>query len=157
MNTAVFGKTMENARNRANISLAPNDRRAIKLFSKINYKGCSYINGVYLSELYQKKIFYDKPIYVGTAILDLSKVCMMDHHYNVMEKSFPGRHNLIYSDTDSLVYSIRCDDIYKWMNENLSPFDLSATVRPEMQDNTNKKVIGRMKVINSLSQQSFLH
>ena len=145
MNNAVFGKTMENVRNRANISLAPNDRRAIKLFSKINYKDCSYINGAYLVELYQKKIVYDKPIYVGTSILDLSKVCMMDYHYNVMEKSFPGSYNLIYSDTDSLVYSIRCDDIYKWMNENRSHFDLSETVRPEMQDNTNKKVIGKMK------------
>ena len=69
----------------------------------------------------------------------------MDYHYNVMEKSFPDSYNLIYSDTDSLVYSIRCDDIYKWMNENRSHFDLSETVRPEMQDNTNKKVIGKMK------------
>ena len=87
MSNAVFGKTMENVRNRPTISLAPNDRRAIKLFSKMSYKDCSYMNGAYLIELYQKKIVYDKPIYVGTSILDLSKVCMMGYHYNLMEQS----------------------------------------------------------------------
>ena len=135
---------MENVKNRVDIRLSPNDEHAIKQFSKINYKDSKYINGFYLVELYKRKITYDKPIYVGTSILDLSKVCMMDYHYNVMEQSFPGSYNLIYSDTDSLVYSIRCDDIYKWMNENRSHFYLSETVRPELQDNTNKKVIGKM-------------
>ena len=42
---------------------------------------------------------------------------MMDFHYNVIEKQFHGKYNLIYSDTDSFVYRIEHPDIYKWINE----------------------------------------
>jgi hypothetical protein len=38
--------------------------------------------------MFKNNIEMDKPIYVGTSILDLSKLCMMDFHYNVIEKSF---------------------------------------------------------------------
>jgi hypothetical protein len=57
---------------------------------------------LHLIEMYRKEVVYDKPIYIGTSILDLSKVCMMDFHYNVIHKNFKGRYNLVYSDTDSL-------------------------------------------------------
>ena len=88
---------------------------------------------------------YDKPIYVGTTILDISKVCMMDFHYNVIHKHFEGRYHLIYSDTDSLVYVIRHEDIYKWIKENPEHFDLSESKRADLKDSTNKKKIGKMK------------
>jgi hypothetical protein len=56
-------------------------------------------------------------MYIGTSILDLSKVHMMDFHYNVIHKNFEERYNLIYSDTDSFMYSIQHDDIYEWIKE----------------------------------------
>ena len=56
-----------------------------------------------------------KPIYVGCSILDLSKLKMLDFHYNVIHKNFVGQYTIIYSDTDSLVYNIKHDDIYKWI------------------------------------------
>ena len=145
MNNAVFGKTMENVKNRVDLRIATTEERAIRHFTKPTYKNSEYFNGLYMIEHFKKKIVYDKPIYVGTSILDLSKVCMMDFHYNVIQKNFHGNYNLLYSDTDSLVYSIRCPDIYDWMNKNRHHFDLSETVRPEMLDTTNKKVIGKMK------------
>ena len=57
-----------------------------KLFSKINLKNCKTIDGLYLVEMYKKQIVYDKPISVGTSILDLSKLCMMEFHYGVIDK-----------------------------------------------------------------------
>ena len=86
-----------------------------------------------------------KPIYVGTSTLDLSKVCMMDFHYNVIEENFKDRYNLIYSDTDSMVYDIYDKYIYKWMHEHSEHFDRSESSKEWLKDSTNKKVIGKFK------------
>ena len=87
MNNAVFGKTMENVRNRMSLHMTVNNDNAIKWFSKINLKDCKEIEGLYLIEMYKQEIIYDKPIYVGTSVLDLSKLCMMDFHYNTIRSS----------------------------------------------------------------------
>ena len=42
----------------------------------------------------KKEIVYDKPIYVGTSVLDLSKLCMMDFHYNVINQEFKGKYKV---------------------------------------------------------------
>ena len=86
MNNAVFGKTMENVKNRVNIHATTSYKNAEKWFSKINMKDSKEFNGLYLIEMYKKEIIYDKPLYVGTSILDLSKLCMLDFHYNVINK-----------------------------------------------------------------------
>ena len=119
MNNAVFGKTMENVKNRMNLKLTTDYNKCVKLFSSIYFKGCSYknLNGLHLIEMYKDKVVYDKPIYVGTAILDLSKLCMMKFHYEVIHKEHAGRYNIIYSDTDSIVYSLYIEDTYEWIKK----------------------------------------
>lgn len=57
--------------------------------------------------MYKKETVYDKPVYVGSGILDLSRLCMMEFHCGVVQTEFEGRYNLIYSDTDSLVCNIQ--------------------------------------------------
>ena len=94
----------------------------------------------------------DKPIYVGTSILDLSKVCMMNFHYNVMNEHFKENYSLLYIDTDNLVYEIRNNDVYEWMKNNKTHFDLTDINNPKMKwlkDTTNKKKIGCMKDENN--------
>jgi hypothetical protein len=103
------------------------------------------------------KLVYNKPIYVGTSVLDLSKLCMMDFHYNTIHKNFEGKYNLLYSDTDSLVYSIKHDDIYEWIKINSKHFDLSDSTRTDLKDNTNKKVLGKFKdELNTLVMTEFI-
>jgi hypothetical protein len=118
MNNAVFGKTMENVKNRISLHLTTNNDNAIKWFSKLNFKTCKKNDNLHFIEMYKAEVVYDKPIYVGTSVLDLSKLHMMNFHYNVIEKQFHGKYNLIYSDTDSFVYRIEHPDIYKWVDEN---------------------------------------
>jgi hypothetical protein len=157
MNNSVYGKTMENVKNRMDLHLTSCDKNAVKWFSKSNLKRCTNTFGLYMIEMYKTKVVLDKPIYVGTTILDLSKLLMMKFHYDVIEKQFKGMYDLLYSDTDSLVYQIYCNDIYKWMGENNSLFDLSESVNPSLRDNTNKKKLGVMKdELNTLPIKEFI-
>ena len=139
-------KTMENVKNGVDLRLATDNKKAFKLFSSIYFKECSYKNldGLHLIEMYKKEVKYDKLEYVGTTILDLSKLHMMNFHYGVIHKNFED-YNLVYSDTDSLVYSIKTDDIYEWIKNSPKYFDLSDSLRIDMKDNTNKKVLGMFK------------
>ena len=88
MNNAVFGKTMENLKARVNIHATTSDDNAVKWFSRVTFKNAKEVNGLYLIETFKEEIVYDKPLYVGTSILDLSKLHMMKFHYDVIEKHF---------------------------------------------------------------------
>ena len=147
MINSVFGKTMENVGKRVSIKLTTDEDKACKYFSNHFFKSCNYKNlgGLYVVEFYKEKVLYNKPVYVGTSILDISKECMMNFHYNVIHETFKTNYNLLYSDTDSLIYSIQHDDIYEWIKNNKQYFDLSDSLRPDLKDNTNKKVYEKMK------------
>ena len=82
---------------------------------------------------------------------------MMDFHYNTIHKNFKENYNLFYSDTYSLVYSIYHEDIYEWIKNNSNHFDLSDSIRSDMKDNNNKKVLGKFKdEMNTLLTTEFL-
>ena len=148
---------MENVRNRMQMHLTTDDDNAEKWFSKPTFKNCNNVFGIYMIEMYKEEVVLDKPIYVGTTILDLSKLLMMKFHYDVIEKRFNGSSLLLYSDTDSLVYQIMTSDVYEWVRENRNIFDLSDSVRADMKDNTNKKKLGMMKdEMNTLPISSFI-
>ena len=92
--------------------------------------------------MFKQEVLYDKPCLIGTSVLDLSKLHMMQSHYEVIHINNEGRYNLIYIDTDSLVYAIRHHDIFEWITQHRAYFDLSDSKRPELQDDTNQKVSG---------------
>ena len=53
------------------------------------------------------KIVMNKPVYIGQAILDLSKISMYELHYDYMKPRYGGNLKLCYMDTDLLVYHIK--------------------------------------------------
>ena len=134
---------MENVKNRANIHATTSDTNSIKWFSKLTFKNNRYFRGLYLIGNYKTEIIYEKPIYVGTSILDLSKLHMMDFHYNIIEEQHKGQYELIYSDTDSFVYRFKCSDVYDdIVCPNKNWFDLSKMKRLHLKDNANEGVLG---------------
>lgn len=74
MNNAVFGKTMENLRNRVNIKLAHTEKKLKKLCSKPSFDRLKIFNEDLVGVENKKvKLLLKKPVYIGQTILDLSK------------------------------------------------------------------------------------
>ena len=95
-------------------------------------------------------IYFNKPIYVGQAILDLSKTLMFDFHYNyIREKYSYIKSPLLFSDTDSLMYQIETDDFYSDISDDIEEkFDTSDYPSDHASGiitGVNKKVIGMFK------------
>jgi hypothetical protein len=145
---------MENVKNRVSLHLTTDETNAVKWFSKINFKTSKNFDNLHLIEMYKQEIIYDKPIYVGTSILDLSKLHMMNFHYGVIEKQFKGQYELLYGDTDSFIYLIHHPDIYKWISKNKQHFDLSESLNMDIKNDENKKVEGKFKTETTSNKQS---
>ncbi|KYQ49525.1 hypothetical protein ALC60_11402, partial [Trachymyrmex zeteki] len=94
---------------------------------------------------------FDKPIYVGMCILDISKVCLYEFHHEYMSPMYRDKCKIMYTDTDSLIYHIECEDVYETMKLDIARFDTSDYPA----DNAygiplaNKKVPGLMKDENN--------
>ena len=86
MNTSVFGKTMDNVKNKMELTLTTQNEKPSKLFPRLNFKDNTFCDGLRTIKMYRKEIVYDKPIYVGTFILDLSKLAIVEYHYEVIHK-----------------------------------------------------------------------
>ena len=53
----------------------------------------------------------NKPAYIGTCILDLSKVVMYKFHYDYIKNKDDNKSKLFFSDTDSLMDKIKAEDV----------------------------------------------
>ena len=127
MNNSVFGKTMENIRNRVDIRLVTNEDKARKLISKPNYQHCT-IFCENLIAIHMKKtiIFFNEPVYLGMCILHLSKTLMYDFHYNYIKQKYGENAELLFTDTDSPMYEITTEDFYRDISSDVhKKFDTS--------------------------------
>lgn len=148
MNNAVFGKTMENVRDRKDIKISFDEDYFLKYSSKpvFNHAKVLVDDEMILLNLDKKSVKLDKPIYAGFTILDLSKYHMYNFHYNIMKNKYDDKINLLLTDTDSLVYEIETEDIYQDMFNNKELFDMSEYSKTnKFYDATNNKVLGKFK------------
>ena len=93
----------------------------------------------------QEKLLLNKPIYVGFSILDISKTYMYNFHYQYIKPKYDQNARLLFSDTDSLCYEIKTNDVYQDFYEDKHLFDLSD-LNNKFHDDENKKVLGKMKI-----------
>ena len=98
-------------------------------------------------EMGKIKVMMNKPVYLGQAILDLSKTVMYEFHYDYMVPKYGENLTLCYMLTDSLVYHIKTKDFYADIVDDIpTKFVTSGYYanRP-LPVGMNKKVIGLMK------------
>ncbi len=63
--------------------------------------------------IHKGKLTLNNTIYVGKAVLDLSKVLMANFHYNYMKNKYGENVKLLFTDTDSLCYYIKTKDYFE--------------------------------------------
>ena len=114
MNNAVFGKTTENIRKHRDIKIVTTDEKRNKLVSEPNYHTMNYISeDLSIIEMNKTKVKMNKPMYLGLTILDISKILMYKFWYDYMKPKYGNRAKLCYMDTDSFIMSIKTNDFYK--------------------------------------------
>ena len=75
MNNAVYGKTMENLRNRIDVRLVNNEKDHLKCTPKPRYMSHKiFDNNLVAIQKRKVSLKLNKPAYIGICILELSKV-----------------------------------------------------------------------------------
>ena len=122
MNNSVFGKTMENLRNRVDIKIVRSnkaDKIRRLVASPLYTKHVMFSNDLVGIDMHKSNLILNKPVYTGMTILDNSKILMYDFFYNELKKKQYGpRCELLYTDTDSLLLEIKTDDVFKDIESN---------------------------------------
>jgi hypothetical protein len=114
-NNAIFGKTFENVRKHQRVELisTSKERKMNKLIASPAFKSFQIFNE-HLAAIHmlKTKVKLNRPVYCGVSILDISKWLMYHFHYDVMKPVYGDKVEVCFSDTDSLCYFIKTDDLY---------------------------------------------
>ena len=148
MNNAVFGKPMENVRKHRDIKLVTTDKRRNQLVSEPNGHTTKWFSeNVLPTEMRKTKVKMNKPIYLGMAILDISKIVMYELWYDYKKPKYGDNAKLCYTDIDSFIIDIKTEDFYEDIADDVEKrFDISNyEVDRPLPTGKNKNVIGLMK------------
>ena len=95
------------------------------------------------------QLYFNKRVYLGMCILDLSKTLMYDFHYNYIKSKYGDKAKLLFTDTDSLAYEIETEDFYKDISPDVERWfdtsEISSDHPSGIKSVINKKVVGMMK------------
>ena len=150
MNNSFFGKTMEKVGNHRDIKLLTTNERKNKLVSEPNYHTTKHFSeDLQAIEMKKTKVIMNKPVYLGQAILDISKTLMYEFWYDYIKPKYQEKAKLCYMDTDSFIIHIETEDFYKDIAEDIKKwFDTSGYNEKDKRPlpiGINKKVIGMFK------------
>ena len=132
MNNALFDKTCENPVKHIECKILTDKYEILKSVSKPTFKELIRYKDAALIDFYNKEIKYDKPIYLGATVFELSKLHMYDTFYNVLKPSLKDL-QLLYIDTDSFTISFTDGNVH---DEYMDLSNLDIPIK------TNNKVPG---------------
>ena len=92
------------------------------------------------------RLKFDKPIYIGMAVLDISKTLMYDFHYNTIKHKYQDKAQLLLQILIHLCYHIKTDDLNSDRREDLEKYDTSNYPKDHsLYSSKFKKEIGKFK------------
>ena len=79
-------------------------------------------------------------------ILEMSKVLMYKIHYDYVKNKYGSNLTLLFTDTNSLMYEIKTDNVYEdFINDKEMPDFSNYSAKSKYYDDSNKLVVGKMK------------
>ena len=89
----------------------------------------------------------NKAVYIGMCILELTKVSMYEFHYDYMKNKYDHESKLLFTDTDSLMYGNKTEDVFEDFSINKEMFDFSNyLVKSKYYDNSKKLLLEKIKL-----------
>ena len=107
-----------------NVRLVNNEKDFLKYTSRPTYITHQTFGKDYAA-IHEIKpvLILNKPIYIGSTVLDLSKWKMYDFHYSFIKKNFDA--GLLFTNTGSLTYEVKSKDFYEEFFKWKDLFDFS--------------------------------
>jgi hypothetical protein len=161
MNNSVYGKTIENVLKRQDIKFCCERKKALRYVKKINFKRETiFTKNLVALHMNRLQVTYNKPIYAGFCILEMSKWRMSKFVYEYLkpkwgspsgiERSERGdKVEVVQTDTDGLMLHIKTEDFYedikndidKWFDTSNFSEDNRFGIKPK-----NKMKLGCFKI-----------
>ena len=141
---------LKHVTNRRDIKLVTTNERRNKLVSEPSYHSTEhFLENVLAIEMRKTKIIMNKPVYLGQAILDISKTLKYQFWYDYIKPKYKEKVQLCYMDTDSFIIHIFTENFYKGIAKDVKKwFDTSGYDKNDNRPlpiGINKKVIGKFK------------
>ena len=147
MNSAVFGKTMENVRRHKGIKLAITEIKTnFSMSEPIYHTAKLFTENLWAREMTKTQVYINKHVYWRLSILKLIKILIYEFWYDYVKPKFGEKVNLGYMDTGGFIVYIKAH-LYQDIAENIETcFDTSNyELDKPLPTGKNKKVIGLIK------------
>ena len=147
---SIYGKTVQNDRNHRDIRLVTTEAKRNNLASEPSLVSTKCISkDLLIMEMKKTEVKINKPIYLGQAILDISKTLMFDFWYDYLKPMYGDKIRLCYTVTDSFFMHIKPEDFYKNISADVDKcFDTSNFDKNDnrpLEIGKNKKALGKFK------------
>ena len=110
---------MENLRNRTNVKLINNEKDYLKCTAKASYMSHKVFNNNVVAIRKSKlALKLNKPACIGMCTPELRKVLMYEFHYCHIKNKYDNKSKLLFTDSDSLMYDIKTEDVYEHFNSD---------------------------------------
>ena len=150
MNNSIYGKTIENVLKRQDIKFCTERKKALNHISKINFKRETiFSKNLVAIHMNKKLIKFNKPIYAGFCVLEMSKYLMYEFAYDYVKPKWKHNVEICGGDTDSLFLNINTEDFYEDIKVDLNQwFDTSNFSENNRfgLERKNAKVLGKFKI-----------
>uniref|UniRef100_A0A158P4I1 DNA-directed DNA polymerase n=1 Tax=Tetranychus urticae TaxID=32264 RepID=A0A158P4I1_TETUR len=144
---SIYGKTIEDKRKHRRVQLVFKESIALK---RLRSELCESFTVIgedkMLFQLKKGAVYMNKPVSVGFVVLELAKLKMFELHYDHFKARLGNNVELLYTDTDSLIYNIKTNEGSTVLKEFSDIMDFSNYPKDHpLYNNKNEKAIGFIK------------